>query len=446
MKVLQVAMRLDPAIGGSTASTISNIISEQRHGIDNTVVFAAGSDDDLRTRPVVARLRSEGARVERFPRVPRPAAASAQFGLSRSAAKWLAQNLRSFDVVHVHGPWGATSAWSLLLARRQGVPTIVTARESLSRHDRDTSQSSLRAGAKTMAWSLVPRLVDIVVYTSQLESDGSPTAGRLGSRILWHAVVDEAKTLPIPRLRDAAREDVVVGFLGRFDPKKNLDLLLDAIALDSRLHLVLAGGGNSTLDGTLRDQVMRLGIEDRVEFLGYISSADRPEFFARIDVLALPSVYENFGMAAAEAMEHGVPVLVSERTGLAELLRVEGSQSRLTHPRLRPGPWASDAAPGIRISPPRCSAWCGITCPTRHMPRKPVRSTPSWSPWSAEKCTAAHCEPPRGSWRPTTAWSRGRAKSTGTLRSIRSVRPTGGMSTRWARGASTTRPSATPRR
>jgi glycosyltransferase involved in cell wall biosynthesis len=323
-------MRLDPAIGGSTASTISNIVAEQRHGVDNTVVFAAGADDDLRTRPVVARLRAEGARVERFQRAARPAAASAQFGLSRSAARWLAHHVGSFDVVHVHGPWGATSAWTLLLARRHGVPTIVTARESLTTHDRDTSKSRMRATAKTVAWKVVPALADIVVYTSQLERATSPPTGRLGSRIIWHAVVDDAHGLPLPQLRDASSGDIVVGFLGRFDPKKNIDLLLDAIATDSRLRLVLAGGGNDHLEAALRSQMARLRLTDRVEFLGYISTDERPRFFAQIDLLALPSTYENFGMAAAEAMEHGVPVIISERTGLAELLRAEGGGATVT--------------------------------------------------------------------------------------------------------------------
>jgi len=324
MKVLQVAMRLDPAIGGSTASTISNIVAEQRYGVDNTVVFAAGADDDVRTRAVVERFRSEGARVERFPRATRPAAASAQFGLSRSAARWLAENVGDYDLVHVHGPWGALTAWAMLVARRRGVPTVTTARESFTTHDRDTSQSGLRAAAKTAAWRLVPRLADIVVYTSQLESDDSRTSGGLGSRILWHAVFDDSKSLPVPRLRADTDDDLVMGFLGRFDPKKNLGLLLDAVAADDRLSLVLAGSGKPGIEEALRNQARQLGITDRVTFIGYIAYAERPDFFARIDVLALPSNYENFGMAAAEAMEHGVPVLVSERTGLAELLRLEG--------------------------------------------------------------------------------------------------------------------------
>jgi glycosyltransferase involved in cell wall biosynthesis len=331
IRVLQVAMRLDPAIGGSTASTISNIVAEQRCGVDNTVVFAAGADDDVRTRPVVERLHTEGAVVKRFPRAARPSAASAQFGLSRSAARWLAHNVWSFDVVHAHGPWGATSAWSLLVARRHGVPTIVTAREQLTAHDRDTSQSRVRALAKTAAWKVVPALADVVVYTSQLESDASSTTGRLGSRIIWHAVVDDAKELPAPHLRDASSRHIVAGFLGRFDPKKNIHLLLDAVATDSRLCLVLAGGGNAPVERALRSQAVRLRIDDRVAFLGFISADDRSRFFAQIDVLVLPSNFENFGMAAAEAMEHGVPVIVSNRTGIAELLRVAGGGVTVTH-------------------------------------------------------------------------------------------------------------------
>jgi glycosyltransferase involved in cell wall biosynthesis len=327
MKVLQVAMRLDPALGGSTASTITNIVAEQRHGIENTVVFAAGADDELRTRGVVDLLSREGAHVERLPRASRPAAAAAQFGLSRSAASWLAGNLLSFDVVHVHGPWGGTSAWALLLARRHGVPTVLTARESLTVHDRDSSQSPLRARAKTAAWSLVPRLADVVVYTSKLEDDGSPTTGRLGSRLIWHAVVDDAQPSPERRPRAAVDDTVVVGFLGRFAWKKKADLLLEAVALDGRLRLLVAGGGDAAIEGALHSQAQRLGIEDRVEFLGFIPSSERPLFFDRIDVLAMPSVYENFGMSAAEAMEHGVPVLVGERTGIAEVLHIAGGGS-----------------------------------------------------------------------------------------------------------------------
>lgn len=317
-------MRLDPAIGGSTTSTVANIVAEQRSGVACTVVFAAGADDDVRTRAVVARLTSEGAEVKRFPRARRPAAASAQFGLSRSAAGWLTANVRLFDIVHAHGPWGAITAWSLIVARRHHVPTVVTARESLTAFDRDTSKSRLRASAKTLAWRAVPALADVVVYTSQLERDSSPVTGRFGSRIIWHAVVDETRPRPVPQPRDARSAHVVAGFLGRLDPKKNLPLLIDAVAAEPRLRLTVAGGGNDSLEAALRARAVALGVDDRVTFLGRIPAEARSNFFAAIDVLALPSSYENFGMAPAEAMEHGVPVLVGERTGLAELLRETG--------------------------------------------------------------------------------------------------------------------------
>jgi glycosyltransferase involved in cell wall biosynthesis len=51
------------------------------------------------------------------------------------------------------------------------------------------------------------------------------------------------------------------------------------------------------------------------------SPDDRAAFFAGLDVLVMPSTYECFGMVAAEALSAGVPVVVTERTGIAELVR-----------------------------------------------------------------------------------------------------------------------------
>src|SRR5205807_9781071 len=77
-------------------------------------------------------------------------------------------------------------------------------------------------------------------------------------------------------------------------------------------------------DGCLRNLERlrtRLGLEDRVRLLGPRFGADKYASFADADIFVLPSRSENFGNAAAEAVACGVPVVMTERCGIAPLLR-----------------------------------------------------------------------------------------------------------------------------
>ena len=100
------------------------------------------------------------------------------------------------------------------------------------------------------------------------------------------------------------------GFIGRNAPEKGLDLLIQAIArLPSKAKLVVGGGFS------VADQVaLTAGLDVDVEFLGFC----RPEeLFAKVDVLAVPSLWEEpFGRVVIEALAAGVPSVVSSHGGL----------------------------------------------------------------------------------------------------------------------------------
>lgn len=100
-------------------------------------------------------------------------------------------------------------------------------------------------------------------------------------------------------------------YLGRLeDAQKGVSLLLEAYAgVAERLpqRLLLAGVGPD--EAELRSQAARLGIADRVEFVGPIAHEARFEWLAAADAVVMPSRYETFGMVAAEALAVGVPVI-----------------------------------------------------------------------------------------------------------------------------------------
>lgn len=130
-------------------------------------------------------------------------------------------------------------------------------------------------------------------------------------------------------IRRTPHSGVTVGHLGAFTREKGQDMLVEAARALPGVRFVLAG------EGPLRE-VLRAAAPPNVEFPGFI--ANTAEFFARLDAFLMPSRSEAWGLAALEAMAHGVPVLASDIQGLAEI--VEPGRSGWLVPAGNAAAWA----------------------------------------------------------------------------------------------------------
>jgi glycosyltransferase involved in cell wall biosynthesis len=138
-----------------------------------------------------------------------------------------------------------------------------------------------------------------------------------------------------PKVKEA-RSDVVIGAVARLSKEKGLHYLLEAFADVAVRHpqarLLLAGDGPERR--RLERLAARLGLGEHVRFLGELPHEQVPEMLQGLDIFAMPSTYEGFGVAALEAESMEVPVVASNVHGIPDVV-VDGETGVLVPPRDR---------------------------------------------------------------------------------------------------------------
>ncbi len=162
---------------------------------------------------------------------------------------------------------------------------------------------------------------------------------RSGKEVVVSPGVDLDRFQPLPKEAAKAHvgipvKDKNILFVGRIEPLKGVDTLLQAMALIQERYptavadvdVTIIGGDPWANDPDLemaRLQALReqLGIRDIVTFIGARDQNELPYYYGAAEMVVMPSHYESFGMVALEAMATGTPVIASEVGGLAFLVR-----------------------------------------------------------------------------------------------------------------------------
>ncbi|MDX2104355.1 MAG: glycosyltransferase family 4 protein [Alphaproteobacteria bacterium] len=317
MHVLHVSSGLDPRTGGTATAAIQIALAARRVGLDVTLAYPTQEDEAELIQPALDRLAEAGVTTEGFPFGQ--GARAKRWGISPALNRWLAAEAGRFDAVHTHSAWVWSSVAATRAARRAGKRAILMPHEALTRHDIQGSRLQL---VKQLLKGWYGRNIDRFAFTSGLEARDSLLADDSRARVIGLPAVDE--TLPASAEPPDRQGPPVVGYLGRFHPKKNLDLLIRAVGHSADARLVIAGGGEDAYSAEVRSLADRLSLGDRVDWLGFLTVSGKPAFFQSIDALVVPSSFECFGLVAAEALAHHVPVILSPTVGVAEDLHAEG--------------------------------------------------------------------------------------------------------------------------
>jgi glycosyltransferase involved in cell wall biosynthesis len=322
MKILHVISGIDPR-GGGPAEALRGLASAQAAAglhVGVLATYAAGHDLGfarvLQGRGVTVRL--VGPCHGRLARHPDLVAAT---GEAVAAA----------DVVHIHALWEEVQHQAARACRLSAKPYLIRPCGML---DPWSLRQSRLKKMLYLFWRMRRHLnaATALHFTSDAERCGTASLQLRPPALVEPNGIDvsEYANLP-PRGTFRQRWDIPAGrtmllFLGRLHPKKGLDVLLPAFArLGGESLLVVAGPGEEGYRLRLKEASNRLGIADRVVFTDMVLGSDKLAAFADADLFVLPSYQENFGIAVAEAMAAGLPVVISDQVNIHAEIKAAGA-------------------------------------------------------------------------------------------------------------------------
>ena len=314
-KVLHVISGIDPRGGGPAEALRGLALAQAAAGLNVHVLATFAAGDDL---GFAAIMQARGITV----RLIGPC--HGRFARHPDLTPITAQAVATADIVHIHALWEEVQHQAARAARLSGKPYLIRPCGML-----DPWSLRQRRLAKTLylAWRLRGNLNGAAAlhFTSEGERQGTTRLRLRSSGIV------EPNGIDVPEFerrcergvfrhsRGIAADRPVLLFLGRLHPKKGFDLLLPAFArLEGTPLLVLAGPGDESYRRFLEAEAARLKITDRVLFAGMLLGEDKRAAFADADLFVLPSYQENFGIAVAEAMAAGLPVVVSDQVNICD--------------------------------------------------------------------------------------------------------------------------------
>lgn len=314
-KILHVTPYMHASAGGPPV-VVENFIAEtNRSGHSSEIVstFALCNGDDGILRERLERLAPSTflTGLETVPVV------------SRTGADKLDALVRRADIVHVHTLWSPLNVAARYACRRHDKPYVLMPHGML-----DPYSLSVKALKKSLYMKFFEgrnmACAERMIYTTPEEEKLAALAGLRLPRGEIVPLGAQASSTSKDDLRlqflksfPQAEGKRRLLFLGRLHHKKGLDRILNALQRVRKtmpnVLLIAAGTGEATYEENLRQRVHSLALDDHVLFTGHVDGELKWASFAAAELFLLPSRQENFALTVAEAMQMGVPVVITDK-------------------------------------------------------------------------------------------------------------------------------------
>jgi glycosyltransferase involved in cell wall biosynthesis len=326
MKILRVIASVHPAQGGPIAGLRASALLHRAMGHETEIVSLDPPNGD--------HVTAFPFKVHALGPVPR------RYGYTPRLGQWFSAHADRFDVAVVHGLWNHAVVGGGHALIRAKVPYVVFTHGMMDPWFRGAYPVKHLA-KQLFWWGLQGRVLagaGRVLFTSQEEmrlAGGAFRGHRHRREVIAYGAAapgpsDLASGVAAMRAACPALGDApYLLFLGRIHAKKGADILIDAFcaiaAARPDLHLVIAGPDETGLAAGLAARATAHGFGARAHFPGLLTGSAKWGAFLGAEAFVLPSHQENFGIAVAEALACGRPVIVSDKVNIWREVEAAGA-------------------------------------------------------------------------------------------------------------------------
>jgi glycosyltransferase involved in cell wall biosynthesis len=315
MRILYVLPSLSLKLGGPTQAALNFVYNLRLQGIDCEVATTNDDGTNLLDVPLSQKVIYQGIPVWFFSRSAR----MKEFIPSISLTKWLWENIQNYDLIHTHYLFSYAPTVAAAIARWYKVPYIMRTIGQL------TPWALTQGRMKKQIYSTLIERSNLnqaaaVHCTAQEEAKDAECYGIVSPKLVLPLGVVPAPAIPqasqqLHKLYNIPLNTPIILFLSRLHHKKRPDLLIEVITQLFRegqhVHLILAGSGDDDYVKYLKNLVTSLQIVSQVTFTGFMAGEDKQLLLQGSNIFALLSYSENFGIAIAEALSAGLPVVIT---------------------------------------------------------------------------------------------------------------------------------------
>ena len=330
MRVLQIVPSISLIYGGPSQMVLGLSSALARQGVEVTILTTDSNGDTGQEPldvPLNTPIEQDGYKIIYFRCAP-----FRRYKFSVDLLKWLNLHAATFNLAHIHALFSPVSSVAATICRRQKVPYILRPLGTLDPADLRKKRQLKQLYAAILERANLAGAAGIH-FTSVQEAKVSERFG-VSTRDL---VIPLGVIPPQPPLKKEGTEvrqqfgipvDVpLVLFMSRIDPKKGLNLLLPALeallAEGLNFHFVLAGTNpqDPNYEEKIKSQIETSLLRSHTTITGFVTGELKSALLQAADLFVLPSYYENFGIAVAEAMAAGTPVLISDQVHICQEVR-----------------------------------------------------------------------------------------------------------------------------
>lgn len=320
MKVLQIVPSISLVYGGPSQMVLG-LSKALAHSRVEVTILTTNSNGDVGQPPldvpIGQSVKQDGYEIIYFRCSP-----FRRYKFSLPLLGWLAHHAVDYDLAHIHALFSPVSTAAAALARSRHLPYILRPLGTL-----DPADLQKKKQLKQIYGLLLekPNLAGAagIHFTSEQEAKVSFRYGVKTHDLVIPLGVDLPENLPeFGRARTRlgiVGEQPLLLFMSRIAPKKGLDLLIPALEIllgeGFNFHFILAGSNpqDPAYEQQITEQIQASELAKRTTITGFVEGELKLELLKDADLFILPSYYENFGIAVAEAMGIGIPVVISEQ-------------------------------------------------------------------------------------------------------------------------------------